>query len=133
MRPACYVAGPMRTRPAFNFEAFRWTADILRAAGWVVYNPAEMDALDSSDPVPFNLTLEQQKEWTNCARGRKYAARDLDVIVGKLRAEQGDALVVLEGIEESVGGTAEVAVARWVDLRILTVKEALEEARSWTE
>jgi hypothetical protein len=54
---------------------------------------------------------------------RFYAHRDLAVITG-LRAENGDAVVVLPDWEDSTGAKAEVAVARWVGLRVLTLRQA---------
>ena len=128
MRARCYIAGPMRARPQFNFPAFMDAATRLRAAGWTVFNPAEMDKLDeASDPVPLDLTLEQQATWTNAVRQRRYAARDMEVIIGRLRGEDGDAIVLLDGWWESTGAFAERAVAKWVGLRILTLGEALSE------
>ena len=36
-----YIAGPMSGLPDYNYPAFNAAAEQLRAAGWVVENPAE--------------------------------------------------------------------------------------------
>lgn len=41
--PSCYIGGPMRGHPEFNFPAFDSLAAYLRAKGWRVVNPAEHD------------------------------------------------------------------------------------------
>lgn len=110
----CYLSGPMRGRPEFNFPAFFAGQERLEAAGWAVFNPARMEtredqtADDLGTPPSF----------------RRYAKRDLAIIVDTLRAEDGDAIVVLPDWEQSTGAKAEVAVARWVGLPVLTLEEA---------
>ena len=44
----CYLAGPMRGLPEFNFPEFHKQAAWLRANGWDVFSPAERD---EADPV----------------------------------------------------------------------------------
>lgn len=39
-----YIAGPMTGFPDHNFPAFNAMADKLRSEGWVVVNPAEINA-----------------------------------------------------------------------------------------
>jgi hypothetical protein len=122
----CYLAGPMRSRPAFNYPAFMAGAAALRAAGWSVFNPAEMDIEQDGVGAEFlQLTIEDQKSHAGApANARRYAARDCSVLIGKLRAENGDAIVVLPDWAESVGARAEVAVSTWVGLPVLTLAEA---------
>ena len=126
---ACYLAGRMRGVPQFNYPAFMAGADALRAAGWNVYNPAEMDlAADDPDPAFLTMTVKEQEAHAgNPANARRYARRDCGVIIDQLRAEDGDAIVVLPGWEKSTGARAEVAVSRWVGLAVLTLEEALGE------
>lgn len=46
-----YIAGPMTGIPLYNFPAFDQAAKDLRAAGYDVVNPAEMDRASGFDPV----------------------------------------------------------------------------------
>jgi len=120
----CYIAGPMRNKPEFNFPAFFEAEARLAAAGWVPFNPARLD-VQAGEPYQ-NLTLEQQQAHAGApSNTRRYAKRDLSILVDLLKAEDADALVLLPGWEESKGAQAEHAVAQWVGLRVLTLKEAL--------
>ena len=123
----CYLAGPMRTKPGFNYEAFMDGASDLRSRGWVVFNPAEMDIeLDDQADGFAEMTIEKQKEHADSpATARRYAKRDTDILLYELRAEDGDAIVMLPDWEESIGAKAEYRVAVWVGLKTLTLEEAL--------
>lgn len=140
MKPrACYIAGPMRGRPGFNFPAFFAAEFELTKVGWQVFNPARMDVQTDAWPnvESYTLTLpEHRRGLTQLIKPldgakfdpedfRKYARRDCRVLIDYLRAEEGDALVILPGHEESIGATAEKAVARWVALPIITLEDAL--------
>lgn len=119
----CYLAGPMRSKPDYNYPAFNEAAEWLRAKGWTVFNPAAMDK--KANDAPNHPTVEEQKVYASKpANARRYARRDLRVLIDILRAENGDAIVLLPDWQESIGATAELAVARWVGLR--TLELALE-------
>ena len=45
-----YLAGPMTGIPEYNFPAFAAARNALRAAGFVVYCPAESDIWNGFDP-----------------------------------------------------------------------------------
>ncbi len=128
MKRACYLAGPMRSIPEFNYPAFMAAANSLRAAGWVVFNPAEMDIeLDDGGP-DLTMSVEEQKEHAaDFTHARRYAHRDTTLIIQKLRAERGDAIVTLDFWYDSVGAKAEVGVAEWVGLAHYSVQQALRE------
>jgi len=122
----CYLAGPMRSKPEFNYPAFYVAAFDLRAAGWSVFNPAEQDVLFDDQPRDF-LEMDQEDQEAhagNPANARRYAYRDLDAILA-LRAEEADALVVLPDWEDSLGARAEVAVAQWVGLQVIPLAQAI--------
>lgn len=116
----------MRSKPKFNYPAFHMAAKRLRKAGWYVYNPAEMDiARDGGGPA-MDMTIQQQV-WHSAdfRMARRYATRDLKVLTQSLRGEKGDAIVLLPGWQDSTGANAELAAAEWVNLRVLTIHEAL--------
>jgi len=125
----CYLAGPMRSKPEFNYPAFMEGAAALRAKGWDVFNPAEMD-IEEGDVTEdlLELSIEEQKCLAGTpANARRFAWRDVKCLIKKLLAERGDAIVLLPDWQESVGANAERAVAIWVGLKVLTLEEALNE------
>ena len=46
-----YIAGPMSGLPNNGYDAFHRKAAHLRAAGWEVVNPAEMDLEEGLSPT----------------------------------------------------------------------------------
>jgi hypothetical protein len=77
-----YLAGPMSGIPQFNFPAFFDAARRLRAGGFEVVSPAEIDnaedsgaALESPDGDPTNRTGMNNKTWGD------FLARDVKLIV----------------------------------------------------
>jgi hypothetical protein len=109
-----YICGPMRGIPEFNFPAFDRAAAKFRAAGWFVYSPAEIDrshGLDEKGHSGADVFTNEDI--------REFIRRDYGVIVGKLRAENGDALAVLPGWYNSTGATSELHLARWARVQIL--------------
>lgn len=111
-QPKVYVAGPMSGRPFFNFEQFDRAAAVLRAAGWMVFSPAEHDREGGLDE-------------------RLYPTGDIEALIAAgfdLRAAfrwdlerilEADAIALLDGHEASTGAKAELAVARMIRLREL--------------
>jgi hypothetical protein len=102
-----YIAGPMTNYPQFNIPAFERAAKQLRAAGFEVISPVELDseairseALASKDgamPASGKIGGETWGE---------ILARDVRVI-----ADTVDAIVVLPGWNKSRGARLEVFVA----------------------
>lgn len=108
----CYIAGPMRGRGLEVVTArFARAAARLQAVGWEPLVPSAEEPYDTDRDV------------------RVTVRRDLGMILS-LRRDEGDAVVVLPGHELSVGAIAEVAVARWLGIRVLTLEEAVEEKAS---
>lgn len=102
-----YIAGPMTGIPQFNYPAFIEAAGNLRAWGYEVFSPAEMDdpataaaAMASKDGAPGSGSANGET-WGD------FLARDV-----KLLADDGiEAVVVLPGWHQSRGARLETFVA----------------------
>jgi hypothetical protein len=113
-----YVAGPMTGIPAFNFPAFDAAAAALRAQGFDVVSPAELD--DEVDSAMARASVDGHigsvaKTWGD------FLARDV-----KLLADDGiTAIVVLPGWEKSRGARLETFVGnRLCGMPILAISYA---------
>lgn len=93
-----YVSGPMSNLPDLNFPAFHAAASRLRAAGYDVVNPAELNP-DSSMP------------WDQCMRADIKALCDCD------------AIALMPGWMNSKGAHLELHIAHRIGLQIGTVDE----------
>ena len=96
----------MRNRPGWNFPAFKRAADILRAKGHTVFNPAEKGC---ESELPANPTQEN-----SLAFRRKVFALDAAYI-----CNTADAVALLPDWEQSRGAVAEKALADAIGLRVL--------------
>ena len=92
-RTRCYIAGPMSNLPGLNFPAFHAAAAQLRAAGFDVVNPAEINA----DPTAG---------WAACMR--------LDIA----QLVTCHAVALLPGWEASRGATLEHHIATQLGMRV---------------
>lgn len=103
-----YTAGPMTGHPQFNFPAFDALAASLRAAGYNVISPAELDdpedraaALASPDGY-MHGGHHMNKTWGD------FLARDVKLIAdGNI-----DGIVILPGWQTSRGARLETFVGR---------------------
>lgn len=104
-----YLVGPMRGIEEYNFPRFLEVADLLRAQGFTVVNPAELDLQAGHDPRKEVVqTLAQ------------YMERDLPALLGC------DSVITLEGWEDSEGAQLEVHVARACGIPIYSSPEMNE-------
>ena len=93
-----YLSGPMTGLPGLNFAAFNTAALALRAQGFVVVNPAEINP-DGAMP------------WHLCMRADIKALCDCD------------AIVLLPGWERSQGAALELHVAQRLQLEVLMLHQ----------
>lgn len=91
----CYIAGPMTGLPRFNFDAFEDACDRLRADGFHVTSPHEMDLANGYDP----------DSGVDIADLRATLEADIAAVKG------ADIVVLLPGWERSPGAMIEVLVA----------------------
>lgn len=107
----CYVAGPMRGLPAFNFPAFDKAAALLRAKGWKVISPAEIDREHGDvDGLPPDTKF-------TAAQNRAFYVRDSNALLS-LNPDNGDAIFFLASWDNSTGAIAEFAIGKWLGLRL---------------
>lgn len=111
-----YIAGPMSGIRQFNFPAFDAAAEKLRAVGFEVVSPAELDdpehralALASETGDPAEIDAKVGVTWGD------FLARDV-----KLIADSGvQAIFVLPGWETSRGAMLETFVGVLAKLPII--------------
>lgn len=118
-----YISGPMRGYKDFNFPAFHEAAKKLRDSGYHVFNPAEFDAMFEPEQ-PKSLSPEESLKWADGQDIRRYARRDLHVILNEL--DPGDFVVALPGWKDSKGALAEATVAIWIGLRVIEYEALME-------
>ena len=110
-----YISGPMTGHPDYNFAAFREAAAALRARGYDVVSPHELDEAASIEPNPTG-DGPTPEEYAG------FLARDIEVM-----AREGvEAVVVLPGWQESGGAKTEVTFARALKLPILRYPDLVE-------
>lgn len=97
-----YIAGPMRGHEHYNYPAFDAAAELLRAQGHEVFNPAENDRQNGFDAMGL--------------QGHEAAEHGFDLRIALKEdlawiCDNADAVVVLDGWCHSRGAKAEVALA----------------------
>lgn len=105
MTRAAYLSGPMTGLPEFNYPAFHEAAAALRGCGWRVYSPAENNWSPGVEPFPLRAAFAEYCRFI-CL--------------------EADAVVVLEGWEQSAGARVEVALAARCEIEVITLNLALE-------
>ena len=95
-----YLSGPMTGLPELNFPAFHAEASRLRALGFEVVNPAD-------------LNPEPNTGWHECMRNDLKALLDCD------------ALALLDGWQRSAVVNLEMHIANHVGIQIVIAKEVV--------
>jgi len=96
-----YISGPMTGKPDLNFPAFNEAAAALRALGWVVVNPVDVNP----DPGV---------DWLTC-------------IVADLEAMRGcTAIALLPGHEASDGAAMEKIAAKRLGMSFHNIEDLLQ-------
>lgn len=99
-----YLAGPMSSKPDFNFLAFFVAAVQLRQQGHVVFCPAEEDVKEWGDLD----SVRAKANYRDCMR------KDLNWIL-----DHAEAIALLPGWEESKGARVEEQLARMLGLQVM--------------
>lgn len=92
-----YLSGPMTGLPELNFPAFHAMASRLRAAGYAVINPAELD--------------HPTKDWSDCLR------RDIVALM------ECCTVATLSGWEHSKGARLEVLIADRLGMPVVSAHD----------
>ena len=105
-----YIAGSMRGLKLFNFPAFDAARDRLKAEGYEVVSPADIDRAHGFDPSE----LPDDYDWSDDSNVDMdhIIPRDLNAIL------ECDGIFMLDGWMNSVGAFAEWAVALWAGKKI---------------
>lgn len=98
-----YLAGPMSGHDDFNFPAFFKAAELLKAEGHEVFNPAQKD-LDEWGDIE---TVRKKANYRDCMR------KDLNCIL-----DWAEMVVLLPGWEKSRGANIEKQLAEVLNLEI---------------
>ena len=120
MKQTLYIASKMRGVPYYNFPAFDRAAALARQLGFDVISPAEIDRQKGFDPMTFDhsgaktgtIPLECFPKHSTL---RQIVRRDLNAVM------RSQGVLVLDGWNDSVGATAEVALALFLQLPIYRV------------
>lgn len=110
MPAKCYIAGPMRGYPRWNFDAFDRAAEEFRNNGWIAVSPADIDRALGFDPDGPDDQVSDEFL-------KKAILRDIEVVL------DCDAIVLLPGWEESSGVAIELAAAKMMRLEVIHYKQ----------
>jgi hypothetical protein len=100
-----YLAGPMTNIPQFNYPAFDRAAAHLRAAGYDITSPAEMDDFDTRKAALASPDGRPGSGSVNGETWGDFLARDVKMVADKL-----DGIIFLPHWEQSKGARLEAFV-----------------------
>jgi len=108
-----YIAGPMRGIPWYNFPAFDEAERRGRELGHAIVSPATLDR---------ELGFDERRDVPTKADLRAMIVRDV------VELSKCDAIALLPGWEKSTGVAVELAVARFLSLKVLDAESFEEKA-----
>lgn len=115
-----YLAGPMSSIPDLNFPLFHAEAARLRALGYDVINPAEINGGADELVACAKMTpAEHLAHWRRCMRA------DIAALL------TCDGIALLQGWERSKGASLEHHVASELGLIVTMADEITERAPAW--
>lgn len=110
-----YLAGPMRGHAKFNFPAFDFAAEKLRAQGFDVFSPAERDRTIHGTELEKNATGNEDEAASNVGFSlREALGADTDWI-----CKNAKYIALLPGWATSSGATAELALSKALGLTVM--------------
>ncbi len=115
-----YLAGPMRGYRNFNFAAFDFAAERLRAHGHEVFSPADHDREVIGADALINATGDEDQ----LARETRYTINDALAADTTYICREAEAVALLPGWENSNGAQAERALAVALGLTIIILGKA---------
>jgi len=111
-----YISGPMRGQFMYNFPAFDETSNAYRDSGHEVISPADLDRNRGFDPTEWSSEKLNAYDWGSIPDDfdlKAVAMEDIDLI------KDCDAILMLDGWENSKGCLAEKAFAEWLQIPVL--------------
>lgn len=115
-KPFFYLGGPMRNYPHFNFPRFNEVAGKLRAQGYNLVSPAELD-----DPVAMQQALASEDGQDKRIVDAAGTFLERDVVICAMPTCQG--AIFLEGWERSDGAALESYVEDRLGKAVYTYEE----------
>lgn len=119
--PKAYIAGPVRGNPDYH-QHFRQAAQIMENRGYNAINPMEGPDM-SQDEINDYIA----RHWTE-GTIPPYIMTDIAHIL-TLVGKNGDIVVTLPNWQESPGARAEVALAEWIGVKVMSIDEFLPDIR----
>ena len=101
-----YLAGPMTGIEHYNFPAFDKARDHLNGLNYRVMSPADLDRAAGFDPERDKFEGKNKRDTVE---------RDVMTIIKDI-----DVMIVLPGYEKSLGCAAELTLAKWIGIPILS-------------
>lgn len=111
--PTLYVAGPMTGIPDHNYPEFLTVSENLRGCGYIILNPADVDAIHKAELR--KITVERCGD---CEVGRAHTWQWYMRRTVKMLCD-ADGIALLRGWRGSRGAMAEVNLGRALGMEVM--------------